>query len=257
MEETQWFKLYKNKNWLKQKYINEKLTLNNIAKICKVNLITIRYWMIKFNIPIRSKSESLHLVKTNHCNLSKKLIEWISGELLGDGCLNPSSIWSARFGYTSKYREYIQYISDTLKSFGIKQVGNIRKYYHKEMNCYTYHYYSLSYAELLTIYKKWYLNGKKNIPNDLELTPLILRQHFIGDGSIRHRKNRRPHIILATCGFPISNVEQLKEKINKLGFKTKRWISNNAIGISTYSTKDFLNYIGKCPVKCYQYKFIY
>ncbi|GAJ16965.1 unnamed protein product, partial [marine sediment metagenome] len=37
------------------------------------------------------------------------------------------------------------------------------------------------------------------------------------------------------------------------GFQCTRE-SDNKIHISTKSTKDFLNYIGPCPVKCYEYK---
>ena len=48
----------------------------------------------------------------------------------------------------------------------------------------------------------------------------------------------------------------LTQQLNKLGFKTTI-TADNRIRISAYSTKDFLNYIGKCPVKCYQYKFNY
>jgi len=33
--------------------------------------------------------------------------------------------------------------------------------------------------------------------------------------------------------------------------------ASNEIGISAYSTKSLLNYIGECPVECYKYKFEY
>jgi len=42
----------------------------------------------------------------------------------------------------------------------------------------------------------------------------------------------------------------------KLGFIAKKWI-NNVIGISTYSTKQFLDYSGSSPVECYKYKWNY
>ena len=46
-------------------------------------------------------------------------------------------------------------------------------------------------------------------------------------------------------------------------YKNKEWLEKyycnrkldaNRISILTKSTKDFLNYIGDCPVSCYQYK---
>jgi len=251
-------KLYQNKEWLQQKYIREKLSTGQIGKLCEIDALTVGYWLKKYNIPIRSTSESTHLGNANHCNLSQEAIEWINGELLGDGCLNSSSIYSARFQYTSKYLEYINYISNTLDSFGIKQAGKINKYYHKKMNCYTYRYSSLCYEELLPIYKHWYPKGIKIMPKDIKLTPLTCKHWYIGDGSLEHQKEGgKPRIRLWTYGFSILNVNWLTKQLNNLGFKAIRQPSRNSIGISTYSTKDFLNYIGKCPVECYQYKWAY
>lgn len=250
-------KYYKNKDWLKHQYIDKKMTIKQIAKIYDCDYRNIRYWLKKYKIPIRSKSEANHLREANHCELSKEAKQWIDGELLGDGCLLSYSKYSAKFHYGSKYFEYIQYISDILNSFGIKQSGKIKKYYHKKLDCYSYHYDSLSYVELLSIKKRWYSEGKKIIPRYLKLTPLVLRQEYIGDGSLRHRKNQKPSIVLATCGFSIEDVELLVKKLNKLDFKATRWASDNQIYISAYSTKDFLKYIGGCPIECYQYKWDY
>jgi hypothetical protein len=248
---------YHNREWLKYKYINEKLNACQIAKICNVNSETIYNWLRKFHIPIRSYSESNHLRQANHCNLSQETIDFINGELLGDGSLQSISKYSANFRYTSKYYEYIQYISDTLKSFGIEQSGKIYKNYCKKSNQVYYHYASLNYIELLSIYKQWYIDGKKIIPKDLILNSLISKQFYISDGYIEHPKNAKPRIRLAACDFSIADTERLVNQLNQLGFKATRNISRNIIAISTSSTKDFLDYIGICPVNCYQYKFKY
>jgi len=54
--------LYKNRNWLYQKYWNEKLSAPIIAKLCKVDPATTWRWLIKYNIKRRSRSEALVLV---------------------------------------------------------------------------------------------------------------------------------------------------------------------------------------------------
>ena len=113
--------LYRSKEWLINKYINEKLSTRTIQKICNVSNSTICKWLIKYSIPLRTINESVHLSKANHCDLSIEAIHWLYGEPLGDGCLQSISPYSARFQYASKYKEYIQYVSNTLKSFGIKQ----------------------------------------------------------------------------------------------------------------------------------------
>lgn len=250
-------KPYENKEWLYKKYWNEELSLSKIAILCKVHLKTIWRWMGKSGLPIRSRREASNLVHGNHCNLSQEAIEWINGELLGDGSLYSKSIYSARFSYTSKYFKYIQYVLDILKSFGIEQSGNIYKRHHEETDSYTYNYQSRMYKELSHIYKQWYPEGKKIVPRDLKLTPLTCKQWYIGDGNLTHQKNRKPHIRLCTDSFPIVNVEWLIQQLGKLEFKVTRQKSDNRIRISSHSTKAFLNYIGKCPIECYQYKFNY
>jgi len=248
-------KLYKNKEWLEKKYIKEELSSHQIAKLCGISGTI--YWLHKLNIPIRSGSESTHLRRANHCNLSQEAIEWLNGELLGDGCLLSQSIYSAEFKYGSKYLEYAQYVSDTLKFFGVKQSGKIRKCCNKKLGNYSYHYQSCSYVELLSIRKKWYPEGKKIVPKDIKLTSLTCRQWVIGDGSLMKSKAGSPYIKLATCGFIISDVKWLIKQLKNLNFKVTRWPSCNTISISIYSTKDFLDYIGKSPVECYSYKFNY
>ena len=248
---------YCNREWLENKYWKEELSINEIAELCGVTYATIWYWLNKFGIPRRSINEANHLRRGNHCDLSREAIKWINGELLGDGYLRSETIYSARFFYTSKHLEYIQYISDTLKSFGIKRSGRIKKEYNKNQGNRSYKYNSYHYEELYPIYKQWYPKGKKIIPRDIILTPLTCRQWYIGDGCLQHSKRKMKFIALHTNGFESNDVEWLKNKLIKMGFKSTRRLSDNAIGISAYSTKDFLDYIGKCPVKCYQYKWKY
>lgn len=253
-------KQYKDKRWLENKYWKEELSQQQIARLCKVDVSTIKYWFIKLNIPHRSLSETNHLSQANHCHLSQRAIEWISGELLGDGCLSSQSRYSASFKYSSKYLEYIKYISNTLRSFGIEQAGKIRKRYDERFNRTYYLYSSLHYVELLPIWEQWYPEGKKIVPKNVILNPLIVRQWYIGDGSLRCRRKRikkGPRIELATNGFTITDVKWLIKELIKLGFRATRWSFSNEIGISTYSTKAFLEYIGSCPVECYQYKWNY
>ena len=79
-------KLYKNKEWLKQKYINEKLSIREIGRKYDSNKTTIKRYLIKFNIPIRPLSQAKKIIvncdycenklirspcfvrKTNFCN---------------------------------------------------------------------------------------------------------------------------------------------------------------------------------------------
>ena len=193
--------------------------------------------------------------KSNSVTLYPHMLNWINGELLGDGCLNrPPLMQSARFNYSSKYMEYTWYVSRTLQSFGIVQSGEIHKYLHKIHNSYSFVYISRSYIELRMLYDIWYPWGKKAIPEGLLLPSVTCRQWYIGDGCLQHRQERRPFITLCTECFSVTDVDWLVSRLVALGFDTTRQSKSNRIRISSYSTEDFLNYIGECPVECYKYK---
>lgn len=49
---------YKNKDWLYQKYIKERLSMWEIAKLINRDHSSIHYWLRKFNIPTRTLSEA-------------------------------------------------------------------------------------------------------------------------------------------------------------------------------------------------------
>ena len=50
-------KLYKDEVWLRDKYENEKLSMQKIGSICGVTSITIRDWLIRHGIDTRSPGE--------------------------------------------------------------------------------------------------------------------------------------------------------------------------------------------------------
>lgn len=248
-------KLYKNKDWLENQYCEQQKSVNQIGREYNINHQTILNWMKRFNISSRSRPEFTHLSQANHCILSQEAIEFLNGELLGDAYMQGND-WSGRIGYTSKYEEYIEYISKIFKKFGIEQSGKIIKRINKQHGAISYSFTTKSYSELKSIYDKWYPEPerKKIIPKDIKLTPVTCRQWYIGDGCLEHRKKRSSQIILATCGFSVSDVNFLIKLLHNIGIKAGRKPSSNTIRISANPTIDFLNYIGKYPMKCYQYK---
>ena len=246
---------------LENLYIDRGLSARQIVPIVGVSKPVILSRLRKYGIPVRSTGEGKHLRSANHCNLTQKAIEWISGELLGDGSLKSQSRFSAKFRYGSKYSEYISYVSDTLCSFGIQQSGKIKARTTKiiagiplKKPSTVYHYESLDYPELFPLYKKWYPDGKKIVPEDIELTPLVARQWYIGDGCLEHPPKEGAFIKLYTNGFTHGDVEFLALKLKEIGIWATRQPSRNTIRISGKYTKKFLNYLGSCPVECYEYK---
>lgn len=78
--------LYKNKNWVYKKYVNERLSLYKIGEICHVHAQTILNWMKKFNIKTRTLSEALKGEKSYIWgkHLSEEIKKKISKTLKGN-----------------------------------------------------------------------------------------------------------------------------------------------------------------------------
>lgn len=239
---------YRDKDWLIKRYIVEMIPMWKIAKECGIDYHTVYYWMSKFDIKKRNYSEC---VKGNHINLNKECLEFIEGEMLGDGSFFPYKSISARYQHGSKYKEYLFWLESILQMYGVKTSGEIQTRNSTLSNGKTYvgyKYITLWYRNFYDLYKKWYPNGKKIVPKDLKLTPITVRQWYIGDGCLVRPKKGNPWIQLSTDAFDTSSNDYLIGKLRELGFKGNYLPkSNHRIHLSVHSTKDFLNYIGDCP----------
>lgn len=68
-------KLYRNKRWLKKRYKREKLSTQQIAKMCGADQATIRYWMDRFKIKRRSSRKGIHqYYKKNNSSFRKERV---------------------------------------------------------------------------------------------------------------------------------------------------------------------------------------
>lgn len=236
------------KDLLIKLYQDEGRTLEEIAEQIGCSPTQINRYLRSYGIPLRERGSRPLKVK-----LLPECIEFLSGELLGDGYLHPLKK-SASYQHASKYREYIEWISQTLASWGIEQSGQIQQI--NAQWSIVYRYSSRHYRALKDLRDRFYPNGRKIVPEDIELTPLTVRQWYIGDGCFaKPRKGHgRGNIIFATCSFDQRSIDILLAKMRDLGFRVSHWKASNSIGLSPYSIADFFNYIGPCPISCYQYK---
>lgn len=253
------------KDWIYNEYIIKKKPISKISKENGWDKTTIPKYLKKYNIPLRNPSERNLISLSNHIDLSNKALEFIYGELLGDGSLQwGNGKHSARIGYGSKYKEYLVWLSEQLNGFGIKQSGNLNLKSKGFSKNDSYQYTSISYIELSKIRQYFYPLDIKIIPKDLKLTPICVRQWYIGDGSICKSKSKLNgkcynKIRFYTDGFVKSDVEFLSNLLNgELSIKsivTKRksiynekTSYNYIIDINKIQDQiTFLNYIGDCP----------
>lgn len=108
-------KLYKNKEWLKQKHLEEDLSMAEMARIANCKWDTIHKWLLKYNIPIHTRNIRVEIDKA-----------W-----LRDQYLNQKKTMKA----IAQIKQCsIGTIQRKLKDFGIPSRGNTeaRKLYWKQ-----------------------------------------------------------------------------------------------------------------------------
>lgn len=70
-------KMYRNKDWLYQKYRESNLSIAEIAKLCHCHGKTVREWMIRLGIERRSVKEALDLTFGKGRNFSYRKKKWL------------------------------------------------------------------------------------------------------------------------------------------------------------------------------------
>jgi len=245
------------KSLLEQYYLQEKMTQQEIADILKVSQRVLRGWFSAYNIPTRSVSERLHIRQANHIALSDEARQFIDGDLLGDGGLRGSSVYSAALYHSQSSRGFSEWLVKKLEGFGFEIPNGIQKIitYRKGKRLFSYRFITRFYVELRPLLKRFYPNGEKIVPPDIDLSPLSVLLWYLGDGGMSRIYSA---ITLATCCFSMSDIELLRRKLQKIGFDARYVPSNNLLSIKSASVADFLTYIGDYPIDLngvYDYKF--
>lgn len=195
-----------------------------------------------------SKANTRSINKPIH--LTEKHIDILNGLLLGDGHLDANKS-SARYTQGSKHKEFLEHVKKVLPL----EWGPIWE--DKKWNC--YHIKSHHTPNLLDFWKKWYIDGKKVVPQNLQLNNETLLYWFLSDGSIRFTNRKKfPNssyfeIKLATDGFTKEENLFLVSKLKELGIAASL-LTSNKIRIYSNSKEYFFNLIGRTPVSCYEYK---
>lgn len=243
--------LYKDEAWLRHQYIELGKTFEQIGKEQGVKLQTIWKWAKRFGI----KSHDWNEEKANHVDLSEEALEFISGELLGDMSITMNGAASARIEYSSKYKLYLEWLAEQLAQAGIKP-QRIAEYPTNWGRHFIYS--SISYRELVALREEWYPDGKKHVPSSLTLTPLILRQWYLGDGALHTGRDKTSWIFFATDSFTREELKFLAEQLIALDLPVSLPASRGIIRIGARGVARFLKLIDPCPsgiVSIYGYKF--
>lgn len=245
-------------DWLYKNYITNKLSMCEISDMVgSKQSNSVRQALIRFNIPIRSISDSL-TINNDLINIDHNVI---TGCLLGDAWLKRFNINSNTsypyFIKKNKYREHIEYVAKYFyESYDNYITTEIK-------NSSTYYIFRTHVSDtLMTIYKKWYINGTRQPPDDIILNNISVLHWFMDDGSTYLRRptsSIKQVVTTLSCeGFDINKIELLESKLNQLGLSFHVTRCNSGVGyrlsLSQRYYFNFIDFIGSCPISVFEYK---
>lgn len=248
---------YKNKltkTYLVKEYVRRKKGIINLAKDLKIDQGTIRRYLKKHNIPTRSLKEQLRINNPpKEFNLNNEVKSFVDGLLLGDASVpkRKDGIKPRNFTQACKYKEYIEYIKNRLSRYGVL-CSPILSRWIKDERCknkgYNQHFLQTRRYKTFELFReRFYPKDTKIIPRDLIITPDLLLQLYLCDGNF-YREIR-----FCLDAFDMESINRLKEFIEEeIDIKLRN--TSTGLFIKKSDTEKFLNYIGSCPIKCYEYK---
>ena len=252
-------------------YVDEKRSTTNIANNSdelfgfKVSVATVYTDLKRNNIPLRSKSQSVSMVKgaLDKCKsfLTENIIEWVDGLMLGDGTINfrKPNYMSARVRIDSTSKKWVEYGTSGLIPYSPREPKVIHKVSKKHPNP-IWQSQTLMHPDLVMQARRWYSgpNQTKVIPKDVRITPTSVILWYLGDGSFHYEPDGNMSMLrLATCSFKRENLETIivpQLQAHEIDCYVDEY--KNDIHIRAHSIRHFFNFIGwKSPISCYDYKF--
>jgi len=172
--------------------------------------------------------------------------EIITGVLMGDGCISTAN----KHPYIKIEMispNYLEHVADEFGVLGggvsIKRTAKMsaRRDKNSKFNLgakeenYSdlYGWQSMSHPELRE-FANWYSSGEKIWPDDIELTPTVLKHWYCGDGSWNN--GRTNNYISISMANEIDNTEKVGKMLRNVGLPTP---SNYAVGERNDGSKTF------------------
>lgn len=163
-------------------------------------------------------------MKTDMPNfLTEDQEEILTGTLLGDACLYlPNKNGNPYLSIKRKLedKKYLEWQANFFLAFTNRPVHettyNSSKPDPETKKLIKYKYTAIEFVSrcapaFLSIYNRWYPNGKKIIPKDLILSPMIITELFCDDGCVSIRKNGTSiKLELSVMGFEHNDISFLK-----------------------------------------------
>lgn len=236
------------------KRYNKGELIGDLARDFNCHHMTIRRHL-KGKVGFRPLGEDVSRAKTKEWFFSDKQKDILEGLLLGDGCIPNSKNRERRkvFILSNNSKEFCLHTKNLMLKNHFNLFFNTQK---------SFHLAGKSCDFIKKLHKRWYKN-EKVLPGNFNLNKTKLYYWYLCDGALINWPQKRSCIYLYTDGLNLKYVKRLSCQLKNLGFINKISKHNYAtekkeygfaIRISSYSSKEFLNFIGKNKIKDYAYK---
>ena len=185
--------------------------------------------------------------------MSDQLMRKLDGWMLGDGNLTFTGR-QAHFQLSSKHEMYADFVRRQFES----ELIECKKYevFDKTYRKTAWKLRSLNTIELEREYRRWYIDGKKRIPNDLKLTSDAFKVWIMDDGTLDRKAG---HMRMCTNGFSPEECEFLADLVNRFldvdcVHVCERGKNTTRLYIPKVAVHTLLAKIGSCDVNCFTYK---
>ena len=140
----------------------------------------------------------------------------IIGCILGDGYLRRLPNRRDAFleiNHSFKAKEYVDWKYSVLRNICV----SAPKKRQVDKNRIAYRFFTRQHPEITELYEKFYVKGKKTIPSNIELNPVILAVWFMDDGS----KTKKGDVYLNTQQFDFRAQRRLLHALRLLGIRAR------------------------------------
>lgn len=218
-----YMKKWQNKKWLEKEY--NKYGSSTIANKLGINDATIMYWLKKFNIKTRTRSESLKITQNRKGLVNREYFKTIDTEekaywlgfLIADGSLNKK-----KYGYHTSFelsiqdKSVVEKFAEDISYKGKIYLTNTRARLSISDTIFSSELLKYGFSNQKTFNEKF--PDKEII--DKSLIKYFILGYFDGDGSImfykeKNRVRARFHLVCGNRNF----LEKIKEVLEENGIK--------------------------------------
>jgi hypothetical protein len=262
-------------DWLREKYIEEELTQEQIADEVGVVQTTISEHLKKNNIPTGHEavecpgcgklysSMGRHWARySEHApELTNEERDMLIGIVMSDGNVHSPENQNSRIILKTTNKQYLEYVDNKLGvlSMGVSKRISAKEKARKDRDSgWNEGALEENYSDMYGIgtrrcsmfngFREWYSSGKKRWPmDDLKLTPVMFKHLFVGDGN----KDGSDRISIGTLN-ELDRKDEIKAFFREAGFEVQAFHSGY-FSFSQKTSYEIYEWMGE-PLPGFKYK---